>query len=98
MELLKTENDVAEPQKQLMEVTKIEDTPFTMVRYEDQFFVALGKYRISPILKSAEECIEDTKNTSWERLMTVMNVMIIEHDNERLNVQPKEDNNNPLNK
>lgn len=61
---------------QLKEVEPIEGTPFTAVKIEEKWFLSFGQYRLSEMLESKEECIDNSKDTSWERLMTIMNIVI----------------------
>lgn len=56
----------------LVEVKQIADTPFTAVRNEDKWFLALGKFKLSQTVGSEEEVIEMSKDTSWSRLMNIM--------------------------
>ena len=63
---------VLEDKKQLVQVIEIDHTPFVAVKNEDNWFVGLGKYKLSGHLKSHEECIEFTKDTSWSMLFDVL--------------------------
>lgn len=71
-------------EKQLFQQIKIEDTPFTAVKMgEEQWFLTMGKYRLSENLKSLEECIENSKDASWWRIMAVVNIMIKENETDQ---------------
>lgn len=61
----------------------IEGTPFLAVKYGDQYFLALGKYRLTEPLPSLEACIEETKDTSWMRLLQIMRVVAEEFYKEK---------------
>lgn len=69
---------------QLVNMTKVENTPFTIVEAEEGVYTVLGKYRISENLGTLENALEDAKRTDWERMMQVMGVMI-ENYNEKTN-------------
>ena len=56
----------------LVEVKQIVDTPFTDVRNDDKWFLALGKFKLSETVDSEEKVIEMSKDTSWSRLMNIM--------------------------
>lgn len=65
-------------EQSLIEQHPIEGTPFTAVKANDIWFLALGKYRIGEPLPTKEAVIEDAKDASWYRIMTVMNVVVQE--------------------
>lgn len=67
---------------QLIEVNRIDDTIFDHVRHEDKHFLALGKYRLTPDLESKEQVIEASKDTSWERLFAIIDIIATEKFNE----------------
>jgi hypothetical protein len=67
---------------ELVEQKEIENTPFMAVRMEDKWFLTLGKYRLTEPLKTEEEVIESAKDATWERIMQVMKIMIIEEKQE----------------
>ncbi len=62
--------------KQLVEIKPIEDTPFAAVKTEKTWHLVLGKYRLSTELGSYEECLEESKNATWQRIMQVIQIMI----------------------
>lgn len=65
---------------ELIEIKEIEDTPFTAVRHEKDWFLMMGKYRLTEALTSEEECKEASKDASWWRIMSLMQVMITESE------------------
>lgn len=67
---------------ELVEMVKVEDTPFTLIRQEKDWYVTIGKYRISEKIGSKEEAMEDAKRVDWERVMQVCGIMI-ENYNEK---------------
>lgn len=64
--------------EQLIQQEPIKGTPFTAVKVNDVWFLAMGKYRIGEHKKTLRAVILDSKDASWERLMTIMNIMIQE--------------------
>lgn len=64
--------------RQLYQTVPIENTPFTAVKMDDQWFLTMGKYRISEKMDTLEEVQEDAKDASWYRIMTIINIMIQE--------------------
>lgn len=72
--------------KQLVQMHAIEDTPFTVVKYDNAWFVTMGKYRLSEPMPTRGMAEEDAKSSSWNRVMQVMQIMI-ENNNSN---QPKQ--------
>lgn len=66
--------------KEMLEQVPIEGTPFTAVRLDDKWFLTMGKYRLTNELKTLEECKQEAKDASWHRIMQIMNIVIIEHE------------------
>lgn len=63
--------------KHLVEQVEIEGTPFKAIRYNEQWFLALGKYRLTnEPLKTLEDVKEEAKDASWHRIMQVVGIMI----------------------
>lgn len=63
--------------KQLIEYIPIEDSPFTAVRKEEEWFLMMGRYRLNNTpFKTLKEVKEDAKDASWHRIMQVVGVMI----------------------
>ncbi|AYQ58225.1 putative VP3 [Microviridae sp.] len=51
---------------------QIEDTPFTIIKHEEQYFGVLGKHRITQLFDTKEECEADLKEINWNRVMQVI--------------------------
>lgn len=66
---------------QLIERIEVENTPFTIIREEEKWFVTLGRYRISQDMKSKEEAIEDAKRIDWDRVLQIMGITIEHYNN-----------------
>lgn len=69
--------------KEMVEYQMIEDTPFTAVRFNQKWYLCFGKYRLTNAIDTKEKCIEEAKDTSWERLMAIIKAMLIDHDEEK---------------
>ncbi|AXH72096.1 MAG: hypothetical protein [Microviridae sp.] len=61
---------------QLVEIKPIEGTPFAAIKTEKKWHLVLGKYRLTNELDSYEQCLAETMNTTWERIMQVIQIMI----------------------
>lgn len=70
-------------EKQLLEQYPIKDTPFTAVKFEDKWFLTMGKYRLTEKLNSKKECEEAAKDASWIRIMQIIKIVIQEHEAEK---------------
>lgn len=66
--------------KELTDITQIEGTPFTAIRMDNKYFLALGRYRLTNMLDTFEQAKEETENVSWDRIMQVIQVMIEENN------------------
>lgn len=69
--------------EELIEYHEIKDTPFTIARQDKDWFVLMGKYRLTQNLQTKEEAIKEARSKSWIRIMQVINIMMIDHDNEK---------------
>lgn len=78
-----TINSESNSNKKLTEAVKIENTPFTAIRLDETWFLTMGKYRLTNQLGSLEECKAEAADSSWERIMTIIKIMLIEHDLEK---------------
>lgn len=76
-----TEKEPEYKPEQITEIKAIEDSPFTAVKVMDKWFLSLGKYRLTGMLDSEEEVKDEAFNTSWDRLLSVMQIMITENLN-----------------
>lgn len=65
--------------RELLEQIPIEDTPFIALRIDDKWYLTLGKYRLTKELPTLEAVQEETKNTTWMRIMQIIQIMINEH-------------------
>lgn len=67
--------------EELVKSIPIPGTPFTKVKYDDKWFVAFGKYRLTEPLQTEEEADAAASDNSWFRIMQVIQAMIDESKN-----------------
>ncbi len=64
--------------KQLVVNEPIPDTPFKAVKFGDLWYLTLGKYRLTNG-GTRDEVIEAAYDTSWERIMQIIQILIDEN-------------------
>lgn len=69
---------------ELLEQKEIPETPFKAVRMEDKWFLTLGKYRLTEPMQTFEQISDDAHRADWTRIMQIINIMILEHEAERM--------------
>lgn len=69
---------MSDDNKELTTVEKIEDSPFNIVKIDDKYFLALGKYRLTEPLDDRKSVLADVDNVSWHRILSVMNIVAME--------------------
>lgn len=69
--------------EELIEYHEIKDTPFTIARNGDEWFVLMGKYRLTEKLKDKAEATKEAKSMTWFRIMQVISIMITDNENEK---------------
>lgn len=62
----------------LVEQQQVKGTPFTAIKYNDEWFLTLGKYRLTESKKTLSEVIKDAKRADWYRVMQIMNIVLDE--------------------
>jgi len=55
----------------IMDIVKVENTPFSIVSCEEGHFIALGNYRLSEFEDSVAECEEIIEKRDWNFLFSV---------------------------
>lgn len=65
-------------QDQIVERIKIEDTPFTLVRYEDKYILTAGGYRIANELFQSEEHAQIWMELNKWNVVSIMVAIITE--------------------
>lgn len=64
---------------ELIKQTPIPDTPFTVLKYNDDYFLTMGKYRLTKALPSQNACLKAATDASWNRILQVIQIMINEN-------------------
>lgn len=82
-----TKQELNSNDEQLIETVEIEGTPFTAVRQGKEWFLVMGRYRLTEALETKEQALEEGKNESWFRIMQVMRVMMEAYDKEKKDLQ-----------
>lgn len=67
----------------LIERVEIDGTPFTAIRNEEEWFLTMGKYRLTQAMKTLEEVKNDATNTDWFRIMQIIGIMIEEYNEKK---------------
>ena len=67
--------------EQLLEQHKVENTPFTIIKYGDHWFLAMGKYRLTEPAPTREEIEAQVHDVSWNRLMQIIMIVTQEQIN-----------------
>ena len=79
-----TPNNPSSTTDQLVEQIPIQDTPFTAVRLDKKWFLAIGKYRLTEPTDKYEAVEAEVVNSTWDLLARVINVFTIEAINDHL--------------
>lgn len=88
MELSSTSQNVEKQDKQdfLSKVEKVENTPFTIIHENEEYFGVLGNHRVTPFYKYKKDCKMDLEEITWDRLMQVIWV-VVEKFNEKEEIE-----------
>lgn len=66
---------------ELVQYKKVESTPFTIAGIERKesekkdYYILLGKHRVSEKFETEEEAEEDAKSVSWDKIFCVVYVL-----------------------
>ncbi len=70
--------------EELVQYAEIDGTPFTVTRVWDdeknknEYYILVGKYRISGAMESEHQAIEEAKKVDWTKIMQVIGIFIKE--------------------
>ncbi|AXH76973.1 MAG: hypothetical protein [Microviridae sp.] len=64
--------------EKLYESTPIQDTPFQVVKMQEKYFLALGKYRLTDLMDTFEAVEQEVINSTWDLLFRVISVAVTE--------------------
>lgn len=53
-------------------VEKVENTPFTIIEDEGEFFGVLGNHRLTQKYKYKKDCVADLEDITWNRIVQVI--------------------------
>lgn len=84
------EQDNKESNSKLVEQKEVEGTPFTAMKYQEKWYLTLGRYRLTEGMESEEKVIEDATRADWYRVMQVMNIMLDEREERNKINKPKQ--------
>jgi len=60
--------------EELLKETVIENTPFSVIEFEEKFYVSMGKYaRVSEAFETFKLAEKDAKSITWNRIMQILN-------------------------
>lgn len=62
--------------EQLIEQIPVEGTPFTVVKVEDKWFLAMGKYRLTEPMESKAQALGAAEDKSWFRIIQIIMIII----------------------
>lgn len=71
-------NNSASESKQLVQRINIKETPFEAVKFDQKWYLIMGKYRLTEGLNAFEDVENEAFNTSWFRIMQIVQIMIDE--------------------
>lgn len=77
-------NNSASDSKQLVERINIKETPFEAVKFDEKWYLIMGKYRLTEGLNAFEDVGNQAFDTSWFRIMQIIQIMIDENHEKRL--------------
>lgn len=67
----------------IVEQFPLSGTPFTVVKIDEHWFLTIGKYRLTNQLGSREEAEAEVNDASWIRMMQIIKIVILEHEEEK---------------
>jgi len=78
-----TESNTAEISnlnEELVQVTPIEETPFACLKYDNNYYLVLGKYRLTQAMETKEAVEIASTDASWHRIMQICGIMVAESE------------------
>lgn len=58
------------------EMINVPDSPMVVIREGYEWFVVLGKYRLTRALESKEAALKDAERTDWSRTIQVVEIIM----------------------
>ena len=62
----------------LVEFKQVKETPFTLAKQNEEWYILLGKYRLSEGYETEKEAEKEAKRVCWNKIMQVNSVIITE--------------------
>lgn len=75
--------------KELIKRTIIENTPFTIIEINEEYFITMGSYRISEKFKTLEEATEEANTINWNKIIQVISILM-DHEKKIINLKNEE--------
>lgn len=76
-DILNTQNSIEETHNKnypLVEMEKIEGTPFTLIHQEQKWFIVMGDHRVTEPTETKQQCLEKLEKEKW---LLTMHIAII---------------------
>ena len=67
-----------EKNTKLVEFKGVKETPFTLAKQNEEWYILLGKYRLSEGYETEKEAEKEAKRVCWNKIMQVISVIITE--------------------
>ena len=67
-----------EKNTKLVEFKQVKETPFTLAKQNEEWYILLGKYRLSEGYETEKEGEKEAKKICWKKIMQVISVIITE--------------------
>lgn len=74
-----THKEQSNSENQLIEYHEIEGTPFTVSKWQEEWYVLLGHYRLTTGYQTREIAEAEVKEITWFKIMGVVQAMIDEN-------------------
>jgi len=82
---LQTSADTQDKEKSISKIEtayeRVEGTPFALIKENNAWFIAFGRYRASDLYLTKEQAKKDIKQKDWDLILTTMSIMIEEITN-----------------
>ena len=72
---VKEKNNLESSKNQIIEEEQLDETPFTCVKFDEEYFVTLGNYRITEKYKDKQSAINEALNPTWDMMVRVMEIV-----------------------
>ena len=74
---VKDTNKLESSKSQIIEEEQLGETPFTCVKFDEEYFVTLGNYRITEKYKDKQSAINEALNPTWDMMVRVMEIVFM---------------------